>query len=93
MTDDLARIVREAVDAALAERLPPAPPPAPEPDPPPEPRPHRVKVRGHAVATDCPDCTRGLRSRGDDLVCMTLPPDVQVKGSGGIVGCGVRTDG
>jgi hypothetical protein len=40
--------------------------------------------------TDCPDCTRGTRSVGGVLVCVTLPASVGVLGGrpGDIVACG-----
>lgn len=42
------------------------------------------------VPTDCPDCTRGLVSRGVDQICMTLPSQLDLGGEAGdVVACGV----
>lgn len=42
------------------------------------------------VPVDCPDCTRGLVSRGADLICITLPTQLELGGQpGDIVACGV----
>jgi len=46
--------------------------------------------RRYVGAVDCPDCTRGLISRGADFVCVQVPRRATLKGTlpGDIVACG-----
>lgn len=52
----------------------------------------QVKVKGssHVGPLDCPDCTRGLVSRGHDLICIQLDRALELRGChpGCIVACG-----
>lgn len=69
----------------------------------PELRPHVVKVAREkhpdriGEAPHCPDCGRGLTSRGDDLICARLPLTTELRGDeakGRVVACGEGlTDG
>jgi hypothetical protein len=72
--------------------------------PEPELRPHvvslpaaRVRAGAHVGPLVCPDCTRGLTSRGHDLICSQLPASIDLRGdlkTGRIVACGEGlTDG
>lgn len=53
--------------------------------------------RSHAGVAACPDCGRGLTSRGYDLICPRLPTSTTIAGEldkGRIVACGEGlTDG
>lgn len=43
------------------------------------------------VPTDCPDCTRGLVSRGVDQICITLPTTLELGGAtGDVIACGLN---
>lgn len=62
----------------------------------------KVKVdkdggRSHVGDLDCPDCHRGLSSRGTDLICPQLDMSTPLVGDldkGRVVACGeVQTDG
>jgi len=54
-----------------------------------------VRERVTLPPADCPDCGGGLRSRGNDLICLRLSRDLELRGCHDhpcIVACGV-TDG
>jgi hypothetical protein len=57
--------------------------------------PANVTGRQHVGPLDCPDCTRGLVSRGHDLICITLPRQTALRGChpGCVVAYGVDRDG
>lgn len=52
----------------------------------------KVKMTGRRYEgpTNCPDCTRGLVSRGHDMICSQLSRDVELRGchEGCLVACG-----
>jgi len=60
-----------------------------------DPRPKGTKVSGRRYdgPVDCPDCSRGLASRDGDLICSRLDRNLKLAGDGGIVACGVPSDG
>jgi hypothetical protein len=53
-------------------------------------KPIKEKGSTHVGPLDCPDCTRGLVSRGRDLVCIKLDRSIELLGChrGCIVACG-----
>lgn len=54
----------------------------------------KVKGRRYVGLLDCPDCGRGLVSRGNDLVCVRLSRNVRERGChlGCVVACGAGTE-
>ena len=51
---------------------------------------YKVKDGIHVGPVTCPDCTRGLVSRGTDMVCWQVPARTPLKGTklGDIIACG-----
>jgi hypothetical protein len=51
---------------------------------------YTVKDGRYVGSMDCPDCTRGLISRGHDMICIQVPARAEIRGKkpGDIVACG-----